>query len=543
MKQAKAIMVLGTVSGAGKSFVTAALCRHFANQGLKVAPFKAQNMSRDSAILDDGSEIANIQVVQAKAAKTEPRVAMNPILLKPTGEKSSQLIVNGKVRGEYEAKTYRTQKKDLWPEVEKAFRELQKDYDVIVVEGAGSPAEINLLENDFVNLGLAKRLGIPAILVGDIERGGVFASVYGTYTILDPEDRAPIKGYVINRFRGDIDILKPGIDKLAEKLDLPCLGVIPHAPIYLTPEDSLDAGKAPEHVVRDRLDLLDIAVIRYPKAAEFSDINQISKHPKARVRLVDRVEDLGEPDLIILPGSTRTIGDLRFLRETGLEQKIYELCEEGTPTLGICGGYQIMGEWLKDPSGQEVEAGSVVQGMNLLPVETIFTDDCLRCDAKATLHVDGIWRKPGFWERLDGAFIDGHEIHCGRTRLLPPSGAEKVHPEPIHISRRIPDGMRDEGQKEFAVDVKEGSVGGYGNALGTYLHGFFKDPGILNRCLQELLKVKFARESKSEEALAEALADFDSGLDYATFEDGELDRAAELVSHALDMEFLEEIMG
>lgn len=542
MHQAKAIMVLGTTSGAGKSFVTAALCRHFANQGLKVAPFKAQNMSRNSEILDDGSEISNIQVVQARAAKTAPRVEMNPILLKTTGEKSSQLIVNGKPRGEYDAKTYHTMKEELWPEVEKAFRTLQAEYDVIVVEGAGSPAEINLLDNDFVNLGLAKRLGIPAILVGDIERGGVFASVYGTYEILEPDIREPIKGYVINRFRGDIDILKPGIDQLAEKLDLPCLGVIPYARIYLEPEDSLDQGKAPEYLIRDRLDLLDIAVIRYPKAAEFSDVHQISKHPRARVRLVDRVEDLGEPDLIILPGSTRTIGDLRFLRETGLEQKIYELCEEGTPTLGICGGYQIMGEWLKDPSGQEVEAGSVVQGLNLLPVETVFTDDCLRCDTKATLHIDGIWRKPGFWERLDGAFIDGHEIHCGRTRLLPPSGEEKVHPEPIHISRRIPDGMKDEGQADFDVEVKEGSVGGYGNALGTYLHGFFKDPAILDRCLKELLKIKFAREGKSEQALKKALDNFDKGFDYAAFEDGELNRAAELVSHALDMAQLEKIM-
>ena len=364
---ARCIMVQGTMSGAGKSLLVTALCRIFARDGWRVAPFKSQNMALNSFVTPDGRELGRAQAVQAEAAGVDCDVRMNPILLKPSSDMGSQLIVMGEVRGHYDAKEYFAMKRGLIPAILEAFHGLAAENDIIVIEGAGSPAEINLRQDDIVNMGLAELVNAPVLLTGDIDRGGVFAQLYGTIALLQPQERRRIVGTVINKFRGDLDLLRPGLRQLEDLTGVPVLGVVPWLNTDIDDEDSL----APRLTQSTAEKNLDIVVIRLPHLSNFTDFSPLEEHPAIGLRYVGRTEKLGTPDLVILPGTKNTMGDLQWLRASGLAEAILTLHSVGTPVLGICGGYQMLGQSLSDPMG--VEQQGSFEGLGLLPCETVFT--------------------------------------------------------------------------------------------------------------------------------------------------------------------------
>ena len=336
---ARCIMVQGTMSSAGKSLLAAGLCRIFKQDGLRCAPFKSQNMALNSFITKDGLEMGRAQVMQAQAAGVEPDVRMNPILLKPTGDTGSQVIVNGEVLGQMSAADYFRMKKALIPHILKAYDELAAQYDVIVLEGAGSPAEINLKADDIVNMGLAKLVNAPVLLAGDIDRGGVFAQLYGTVALLEPEERARVRGLILNKFRGDVEILRPGLAQLEALTGVPVTGVVPWMELDVDDEDSL----APRLGRTAAPAAVDVAVIRLPHISNFTDFSPLEQQPGLGVRYVAHPRTLGEPDLVILPGTKNTLGDLAWLRQCGMEAALLKLAGRGTPILGVCGRGQLPG--------------------------------------------------------------------------------------------------------------------------------------------------------------------------------------------------------
>ena len=401
---AKTIMIQGTMSNAGKSMITAGLCRIFMQDGLRVAPFKAQNMALNSFVTKEGLEMGRAQVVQAEAAGIEPSILMNPILLKPTNDTGSQVIVNGEVWGQMTAREYFAAKKRLLPDVMRAFDKLAGENDVIVIEGAGSPAEINLKDDDcFVNMGMAKAANAPVLLVGDIDRGGVFAQLWGTVALLDPDERALVKGVIINKFRGDQSILTPGVRKLEQLLGLPVVGIVPYIHLDIDDEDSLS-----ERLVSKEASLIDIAVIRLPRLSNFTDFKSLEGVDGVSVRYVTTVRQLGEPDLILLPGTKNTMKDMLWLRQNGLEARIKGYVASGGAVFGICGGYQMLGEQLSDPYG--AEDGGSIRGMGLLPVSTVFTPRKTRTRVHG--RFDAI---SGLLGCLSGKEFEGYEIHMGES--------------------------------------------------------------------------------------------------------------------------------
>ena len=446
MSRAKRIMVQGTMSGAGKSLLCAALCRIFAQDGYRVAPFKSQNMALNSFVTRDGLEMGRAQVVQAQAAGVEPDVRMNPILLKPSSDTGSQVIVGGEVRGQMSAAAYFKMKRQLIPEILAAFDSLSEEADIVVIEGAGSPAEINLKADDIVNMGLAKLVDAPVLLAGDIDRGGVFAQLYGTVALLEPEERARIAGLVINKFRGDVDILRPGLAMLEEKTGLPVLGVVPYLHVEIEDEDSLSERLN----ARDAVKPLDVAVIRLPHISNFTDFIPLEQHELVGVRYVQRARELGAPDLVILPGTKNTMEDLLWLRQSGLEAAVRRLAQAQTPVLGVCGGYQMLGQTLDDPAGTESGKPLSLAGLGLLPTRTTFDAQKRRTQVRAV----------ALSAPFAGARMTGYEIHNGRTT---------VNGEPFC---RLADG------------TPEGCV--CKNVFGTYLHGLF-DSGELTQALVKLL--------------------------------------------------------
>ena len=443
---AKAIMVQGTMSNAGKSYLAAALCRIFHQDGYRVAPFKSQNMALNSFITEEGLEMGRAQVMQAEAAGIKPSVLMNPILLKPTNDTGSQVIVNGEVLGNLSAREYYKRKKEMIPHIMQAYRQLDEQYDIIVLEGAGSPAEINLKQDDIVNMGMAKLAKAPVLLVGDIDRGGVFASLAGTLMLLEPQEREMVKGLVINKFRGDVEILRPGLSMLEDKTHLPVLGVVPYLRVDIEDEDSLSERLEKKDAVRP----LDIAVIRLPHISNFTDFMVLEQHPLMDVRYVQNTRELGAPDLVILPGTKNTVEDLLWLRQSGLEAVILKLAAKETPVLGVCGGYQMLGETLHDPDGSESGRPQTLRGLNLLPTETTF------CAEKHRAQVTGEVIAAPF----TGAMLTGYEIHTGNT-----------------IVRGEPFCTHADGTKEGCTNH---------NVFGTYLHGLF-DSGELTEKLAEYL--------------------------------------------------------
>ncbi|MBQ9045865.1 MAG: cobyric acid synthase [Oscillospiraceae bacterium] len=441
-------MVQGTMSGAGKSLLVTALCRIFLQDGYRVAPFKSQNMALNSYVTPDGLELGRAQAVQAEAAGLECDVRMNPILLKPSSDTGSQLIINGEVRGHYSAADYFKMKKGLIPEILAAYKSLAEENDIIVIEGAGSPAEINLREDDIVNMGLAELVDAPVILAGDIDRGGVFAQLYGTIALLRLEERRRVIGTVINKFRGDPALLDSGLRQLETLTGVPVLGVVPYLHVDIDDEDSLSPRLRQDRASR----ALDVAVVRLPHISNFTDFSPLEDHPAIGERYVSDVEKLGTPDLLILPGSKSTMQDLRWLHETGLAAAIRSLAAADTPIMGICGGFQMLGTKLRDPTG--VECAGTAEGLSLLPCETVFSGEKRRTRREAvTLAAP-----------FAGARLEGYEIHNGRTTL---HGTEPFC--------RFSDGGTD------------GAV--LGNVFGTYLHGLF-DTGALTAALADWLAAR-----------------------------------------------------
>ena len=399
-----AILVAGTHSDAGKSVVAAGICRWLAREGVKVAPFKAQNMALNSFVTREGAEIGRAQAMQAAAANVEPEASMNPVLLKPSAERTTQVVVRGKPWATASARSYGGMKRNLLPIVLESLEDLRSRFDVVVCEGAGSPAEINLRENDLANMGLARAAGLPVLLVGDIDRGGLFASLYGTLALLSPEDQAHIAGFLVNKFRGDPAVLEPGLERMTALTGRPFFGTLPFARgLGIDGEDSL-ALDAPRPVKPPRGgDVLRVAVARLGRISNFTDLDALAHEPGVAVRFTESYEELVEADLAVLPGTKATVEDLRLLRSRGLDHAFAERARRGLPTLGICGGYQMLGARVLD--GVE-SATPEVPGLGLLPVETAFEPE------KVLARPEGL--APGF----GNAGVWGYEIHHGRTYLL-----------------------------------------------------------------------------------------------------------------------------
>ncbi|MGH8933891.1 MAG: cobyric acid synthase [Egibacteraceae bacterium] len=405
-----ALLVCGTASDAGKSVVVAGICRWLARQGVKVAPFKAQNMALNSVVTLDGAEIGRAQAMQAAAARVEPEAAMNPVLLKPTGDRTSQVIVMGHPNGVTDAVSYQARKPALLHIALAALEDLRSRFDVVICEGAGSPAEINLRDGDFVNMGLARAANLPVVVVGDIDRGGVFAALYGTLALLEPADQALVKGWLINKFRGDPALLDPGLDRLQELTGRPVLGVLPYQEgLWLDAEDSLALESRPAPKPNAALD---VAVVRLRRISNFTDVDALAAEPGVRVRFTTDPVDVERADLAILPGTKATVEDLALVRDQGIADALTTRADQGHPVLGICGGYQMLGRWIHD----EVESGvGTVKGLNLLPVATAFAPE------------KTLTRRTGTCPLFGGVEATGYEIRHGHTCLL--GGTAFVDPD------------------------------------------------------------------------------------------------------------------
>ncbi len=466
MPRARVIMVQGTMSNVGKSLLVAGLCRVLAQDGRRVAPFKSQNMALNSGVTCDGLEMGRAQILQAQAAGVEPDVRMNPVLLKPTSDVGSQVIVCGRPVATMRAGEYFRYKRELIPTIRRCFDELAEEYDAVVIEGAGSPAEINLKADDIVNMGLARMVGAPVLLVGDIDPGGVFAQLYGTMQLLEPQERALVRGLIVNKFRGDVDILRPGLAQLEELCGVPVLGVVPHMQLDLDDEDSL-SPRLTAPGADSPAPVLDVAVIRLPRLSNFTDFAPLERHPLVGVRYVQHACDVGRPDLLVLPGTKATLADLAWMREQGIDRCVQALAGQGTPTIGICGGYQMLGAELADPTGSEGAPGDRAPGLGLLPVTTTFS-----CEKHLCLVSSPLGRVPGFFSCLEGIGLEGYEIHMGETTQL--SGGDTCV-----AFFTSPSG--DASCAQHAAGLVRGDV------LGTYLHGFFDAPGVVEALVNALL--------------------------------------------------------
>jgi len=434
-------MIQGVMSNTGKSLITAGLCRIFTQDGYKTAPFKSQNMALNSFITNDGFEIGRAQAVQAECCNKDADIRMNPILLKPTSEKGAQVIINGKPIGNMSAKEYFKYKKKLMPCIMEAFNSLYGENDIIVIEGAGSPAEINLKENDIVNMGIAKATNSPVILIGDIDRGGVFASLYGTVMLLEKSERKFIKSIIINKFRGDKDILQPGIDMLEKIIKITVDGVIPFMDINIDDEDSLSQRLN----TKNKNCLIDIAVIRLPHISNFTDFIPFENIDGVGIRYISSIYDFGNPDLIIIPGTKNTISDLLWLRQCGIENCILKANDKNTAIIGICGGYQMLGVSISDPFN--TESGKCVSGIGLLECETIFDNN------KVTKRIKNKFGNiDGMFSSLSNLKFEGYEIHMGRT---------------------------DNNTYSYK-----------NNILGSYVHGLFDNKEILTAIIKTIAKNK-----------------------------------------------------
>ena len=483
---AKNIMIQGTMSNAGKSLLAAGLCRIFKQDGYRVAPFKSQNMALNSFITKTGAEMGRAQVVQAEAAGIEPDVRMNPILLKPTTDVGSQVIVNGQVQGNMRAMEYYRRKREFIPAVMEAYNSLAQEYDIIVIEGAGSPAEINLKATDIVNMGLAELVDAPVLLVGDIDRGGVFAQLYGTIALLEPQEQQRIKGTIVNKFRGDRAILQPGIDILEKICGVPVAGVIPYTHVDIDDEDSLSTRF---HTGDGRKDI-DIAVVKLPRISNFTDVSPLERFESVSVRYIERPDQLHQPDMILLPGTKSTIADLLWLRQSGLEAAICQQAARGCIVFGICGGYQMLGASVRDPLGVEAAGVTEIKGMGLLPMDTVFQGE------KVQQQTSGVFGEiPGALHSLSGMKYTGYEIHMGRS------------------------------QQQLAPLVNQGNV------YGSYIHGIFDAPGVADAIIGDLA----ARKGIDPGTL--------TVFDPERYKQEQYDKLADAVRGGLDMDFVYRVLN
>ncbi|MDO4476241.1 MAG: cobyric acid synthase [Lachnospiraceae bacterium] len=529
---AKVIMIQGTMSNAGKSLITAGLCRVFAQDGYRVAPFKSQNMALNSYVTDDGLEMGRAQVMQAEAAGIAPCAEMNPILLKPTSDVGSQVVVMGKVRCNMGAAEYYQYKKELIPEIKEAFRKLSEKADIIVVEGAGSPAEINLKENDIVNMGLAKMLGAPVLLAGDIDRGGVFAQLLGCLMLMDEDEKDLVKGLIINKFRGDKTLLEPGVKILEEKCGVPVTAVLPYIRLQVDDEDSLS----------DRLENrmcgggpVSICVVRLPHLSNYTDFNVFEETGAASVRYVSKARELTGADLVILPGSKNTIADLRWLHESGMGEAVKQYAAAGGPVIGICGGYQMLGRLIRDP--YHTEEGGEMEGLGLLPTVTVLLEE------KTTTRTEGVFAgNAELLAGLSGKAFAGYEIHMGETlaeeevQIWCRSGAGETQAEKTAVTDGMPVGSAETeglsgGNAEMAKNHETAKAGEVlpagvccGNVYGSYIHGIFDARGIAAEIVQALARKKGVEIGEIDE------------IDHEAFKQSQYDILADMIRENMDME-------
>ncbi len=485
---AKSIMLQGTMSNVGKSILTSALCRIFAQDGYNVAPFKSQNMALNSFVTNNGFEIGRAQAVQAYAAMKNPDCRMNPILLKPTSNMGSQVIVNGKSIGNMCAKEYFEYKTQLIPEIMNAYNSLSSENDIIVIEGAGSPAEINLKNNDIVNMGLAKMVDAPVLLIGDIDRGGVFAQLFGTIALMEQEERERIKGLIINKFRGDIRLLDSGLYMFTERIHpygkYPFMGVVPYIDVDIDDEDSLSNRIDVNQKVFSK-DTLNIAIIKLPRMSNYTDFNVLSTFECVTVNYIDNIQDLENADVIILPGTKSTINDLNWLKKFGFDKKIKEMQNNGSIIFGICGGYQILGNKLIDE--HNTDGGGTHSGLGLLPIDTIFAEN------KKLTQITGILNNlTGVLSTLNNKDFTGYEIHCG-------------------------------------ISDSHNYITCHNNVYGTYIHGIFdKTTNVFVETLCRHFNKKYI-ENKN--------------FDYYDYQNKQFNILADEVRKNLDMEKIYKIMG
>ncbi|USB34144.1 cobyric acid synthase [Paenibacillus sp. YPG26] len=508
------LMLQGTASDVGKSIVTTALCRIFKQDGVRAAPFKSQNMALNSYVTEDGLEIGRAQGVQAEACGIQATTDMNPILIKPTGDMHAQVVVHGRPLAHMSAAAYRS---DFLPEAKRtvvnALDRLRSSYEIVLMEGAGSPAEINLKDRDIVNMNLAGWADAPVLLIADIDRGGVFAFLVGTLELLTSGERARVKGFIINKFRGDLALLQPGLDWLEERTGIPVLGVLPHIPdLNIEDEDSvvLDSSSG-----RSSARSLDIAVIRYPRISNFTDFDTLAAEEDVTLRYVSRGAELGIPDVIILPGTKNTLGDLIYLREQGLDQAIHAAMRQpNTRLVGICGGYQMLGRELTDPDAYDSGRAGEGAGLDWLPMKTVFLPE------KKTI-------------RVTGTLLEAHSklIHS-ESPVIPIQGYEIHTGESTWMEGSVPKPLFELTSSHRAVEEKwlEGAVSEDGRIMGTYLHGVF-DNDLWRRAW--LNKVR----------LDKGLAPIHDTFSAADRKEQAFDRLASITREHLDMNRIYEIAG
>ena len=501
---AKALMIQGTGSHVGKSVLVAGLCRIFRQRGYRVAPFKSQNMALNSFVTEEGGEMGRAQVVQAEAAGIKPSVHMNPVLIKPHSECGAQLIVQGKVVGNYSALAYHRYKRQAFKAVQESYARLAGLYDLIVIEGAGSPAEVNLKKHDIVNMRIARMAGAPVLMVADIDRGGVFASLVGTMELLTPAERRRVKGFIINKFRGDPALLRPGLAFLRKRTGVRVVGVIPLFQDIAIPDE--DSVSLENNRARRAGGGIGIAVIRLPHISNFTDFDPLEREAGVTVRYVERVEELNDCAVIIIPGSKNTIEDLHYLKTRGYGEALLRHKEQGAMIVGLCGGFQMLGRIIRDPYGVESTRGEI-SGLGLLAMETRFSRK------KATFQVEAEELHPqagtGAPERLRG-----YEIHMGRTKLYGERSLVLI---------------RSRSGKPCACP--DGAVSGDGRVWGTYIHGIFDNDGFRRRFIAGI------RGNACQQAAASPV------FRYAAFKEDQLDRLAELIRQRLDMDFVAQLIS
>lgn len=515
---AAVLMLQGTASDVGKSVVTAALCRIFMQDGYRTAPFKSQNMALNSYVTADGKEIGRAQGMQAEACGIEATTDMNPILIKPTHDMHAQIVVHGRPLANMSAASYRS---DYLPTakamVMEALGHLRSAYDIVVMEGAGSPAEINLKDRDIVNMNLAGWADAPVILVADIDRGGVFAFLVGTLELLEPHERKRVKGFIINKFRGDLSLLQPGLNWLEERTGIPVLGVLPYiVDIRLEAEDSVVLESLPQKQQRGDASDIDIAVIRSPRISNFTDVDPLREEPGVNVRFVSKSAELGKPDVIILPGTKNTLGDLDYIRSEGFETAIAEAMHaSGAQLVGICGGYQMLGQKLSDPHGLENPHAQEMEGLGYLPLATIFAEE------KRTVRVRGQLLRdcpilPGGWDNSNPVPVEGYEIHMGSTTLLDEPKAAAC---PLFEVAEAGAELKTEG-----CGLTDGHV------WGTYLHGIFHNDEFRGQWLNGIREAKGLERAEAAFSVKE-------------LKEKEFDRVAETVRRHLRMDAVYKLMG
>ncbi|MCR4442798.1 MAG: cobyric acid synthase [Peptococcaceae bacterium] len=505
---ARAIMIQGTGSSVGKSLLVTALCRIFKQDGYRVAPFKAQNMALNSYITVWGEEMGRAQVVQAEACGIPPSALMNPILLKPTSDKGAQVICLGRVYKNMAAGEYHHYKPELKEMVLGAYRRLAGQYEIIVIEGAGSPAEINLREADLVNMGMAEMAGAPVILVGDIDRGGVFAWLAGTMLLLTESEKARVKGIIINKFRGDEEILKPGLKMLEDIVKVPVLGVVPYLDHNIDDEDSVTEEFYRREAGEERE--ISVEVLHLPYMSNFTDFNVLRHFPDVSLRYINRGGMLGKPDLLLIPGSKNTLADLLYLRESGMERQILDYHERGGLIIGICGGYQMLGKTLRDPHFTESTLGEI-EGMGLLDMSTVIEKDKTTAQAEAVVVRDDA----ALLEGLRGQTLEGYEIHMGISAFGPAA-------RPFtKITKRS---GKDAG-------VMDGVTNREGTVFGTYLHGIFDNTAFTRKLVNNVRKIKGLPPVPAIPPSRREL------------KEREYDRLADVVRRSLDMRALYAVWG